>query len=639
MKLFSKSEKKVKDQAEELKKLKQSNDLLSKENNLHKKTIQKINNEKSSLEKTIDENKKYISKVENKLISGVKNQFLLEQNKSLKERIDLLEVENRKLMDKEEYINNERKKIEQQAKIIQKAMHIKVEEIKKFLEKEKKENLNKDENRDDNNEDIINEEMIYNIGKDKTENEELKNENEKLSKENEEIRKKLKNLQEKVMEVNFAKSTLTKMLVEKENIINEMNLKKKEFEDNIEKLKDEKKILEKYINDMKNKHKEEEEKRIKEEEEKKRIEQEERDKKIKEEEENKKKQEEDILYINNEKNMIKDYKVKIQLLEYANKDLTEKLANSDNQIDILEKSLETISQRNKKIEKLYKENISQNNLFLNEVKTLKTECDNQNMAFKKLKISNDNNIAIINELNNKLHEYEKENLKLISKLNKQIFEKDYVENNLVKQNNQILINSKEQEEKIQKLINENNILNQEKVQYKALLEQIYNHTNKLIKEKNISIIRQQIKDIKNITNNICINSNDNNIYNYDYCIETNNELNSESNFQIIDNSDISKNLKENESKNNGGKLAFDLKRKKILIENTKDNTNDNRSLTPIQNENDNSFISTLEANNIGQNKSYLIPNSGKKKDKILEMIRQERNKKKQLDKELQKIEL
>jgi len=48
----------------------------------------------------------------------------------------------------------------------------------------------------------------------------------------------------------------------------------------------------------------------------------------------------------------------------------------------------------------------------------------------------------MNELNNKLHEYEKENLKLISKLNKQIFEKDYEENNLVKQNNQILINSK-----------------------------------------------------------------------------------------------------------------------------------------------------------------------------------------------------
>jgi len=42
------------------------------------------------------------------------------------------------------------------------------------------------------------------------------------------------------------------------------------------------------------------------------------------------------------------------------------------------------------------------------------------------------------------------------------------------------------------------------------------------------------------------------------------------------------------------------------MENTKDNTNDNRSLAPIHKDNDNSFISTLEANNIGQNKTYLF---------------------------------
>ena len=174
--------------------------------------------------------------------------------------------------------------------------------------------------------------------------------------------------------------------------------------------------------------------------------------------------------------MIKDYKIKIQILEYANIDLTKKLENTDNQIDILEKSLEKISQKNTKIEKLFKENISQNSIFLNEVKTLKMECDIQNIAFNRLKLTNDKNINIINELNSKLHEYEKENLKLISKLNKQIFEKDDVENNLVKQNNQILLYNKEQEEKINKLIAENNTLNQEKEQYKKLFEQLYNHS-------------------------------------------------------------------------------------------------------------------------------------------------------------------
>ena len=67
MKLFSKSEKKIKEQSEELKKNKTVNDMLIKENNLNKKTIQKISTEKNMLEKTIEENKKHISKIENKV--------------------------------------------------------------------------------------------------------------------------------------------------------------------------------------------------------------------------------------------------------------------------------------------------------------------------------------------------------------------------------------------------------------------------------------------------------------------------------------------------------------------------------------------------------------------------------------------
>ena len=615
-KLFLKSEKKIKEQSEELKKLKQSNNSLIKENNIQKKSIQKINEEKSLLEKTIEEKKKYISKIESKLINGVKNQFLIEQNKSLKERIDILEIENKKLMDKEEYINNEKKTIEQQAKIIQKAIQIKIEEIQNYLKNEKNENYN---NSDTENK--INEEIIYNIGKIKNESEELKIKNENLIQQNDELSKKNNLLKEKVKELNFAKLILTKMVIEKDNTLNEINLKKNEDENNIEKLKNEIIILQKMLSDMEKKQKEDEEKRKNEEENKKRI-----------EEENKKKEEENILNLNNEKNMIKDYKIKIQILEYSNKDLTEKLANSDNQIVILEKSLEAISQKNTKIEKLYKENISQNNIFLNEVKTLKIECDNQNIAFNKLKLANDKNILIINELNNKLHEYEKENLKLISKLNKQIFEKDYVENNLVKRNNQILLYNKEQEEKINNLINENNILNQEKSHYKKLFEQIYNHSNKLIKEKNISIIRQQIKDIKNISNNICIANNKHDIINYDYFIENNNY---ENNINIIENSEII-----SDQKNNRGKIYDDTRDKRILIENTKDNTIDNRSLTPIYKENNNSFISCFIEDNNLQNKSYFSPNSesGGKPDKILEMIRKERNKKKKLDEELKKIE-
>ena len=77
-----------------------------------------------------------------------------------------------------------------------------------------------------------------------------------------------------------------------------------------------------------------------------------------------------------------------------------------------------------------------------------------------------------------------------------------------------------------------------------------------------------------------------------------------------------------------------------MIDKTKDNTNDNRSSTPIHKDNNNSFITcSIEENNL-QNKSYFVQNraSRSKPDKILEMIRKERNKKKKLDEELKKTE-
>jgi hypothetical protein len=209
-------------------------------------------------------------------------------------------------------------------------------------------------------------------------------------------------------------------------------------------------------------------------------------------------------------------------------------------------------------------------------------------------------------------------LKLKSKLNNQIFEKDYIENNLVKQNNKILIYSQEQEERIKKMAEENNLLMEEKNKYKQLFEQIYNHTNNISREKNISLIRQQIKYMKNINNSI--NTQNNTYDNSKYIYEKN----------------------ENDNRNNGGKIPYE---KKTIAENTNDNTNDiYRSLTPIRvdNNNNNSFITSFnEENNLEQNnKSLFVPNSNsiRKPDKILEMIRKEKSKKKLLESDLKKIE-
>ena len=429
--------------------------------------------------------------------------------------------------------------------------------------------------------------MLYNIAKDLKEKEELKLDKENLENINKENETKIKTYKEKIQELTFVKSTLTKMLAEKEGIINNITNEKASLLDEINSIKEDKKILNKKIEEL------------------------ELDIKNRDDLEKKRIEEEKIL--DEEKNNIKDFKIKIQILEYSNKDLSQKLSNAENQIDILEKSLEKISQKNSKIEKLYKDNITQNSTFLNEVNTLKIESEKQNNEYNKLKITNEKNIGIINDLNKKLHEYEKENLKLISKLNNQIFEKDYIENNLVKQNNKILLYSQEQEEKIKKILEENSILNQEKSKYKELLDQIYNHTSNITKEKNISLIRQQIKFMKNINNSINTQNNtyDNSKYN------------------------------ENDNRNNGGKIPYE---KKTIIENTNDNTNDiYRSLTPIRvDNNNNSFITSFnEENNIEQNnKSLFVPNSNsmRKPDKILEMIRKEKSKKKLIETDLKKIE-
>ena len=587
MKLFSKSEKKIKDQTTELKKLKNLNENLKNEENINKKVIKKISEEKNNLMKIIEENKKYISNIEKKLISGVKNEFLVEQNKSLKDKLDILEVENKKLKDKEEYLNTEKNKIENEAKIIQKAIQIKAEEINNFL---------KSNNNDTNKDKTINEETIYNIAKDLKEKEEIKQEKENLEIINKENLNQIKSFKEKIQELNFAKSTLTKMLAEKEGIINTLTDEKSSLLDQINSLKEDKKILNNRIEEL------------------------ELDIKNREEIEKKRIEEEKIL--NEEQNKIKDFKIKIQMLEYANKDLSQKLSNSENQISILEKSLEKISQKNTKIEKLYKDNITQNNIFLTEVNTLKTESEKQNNEFNQLKKINEQNINIINELNKKVHEYEQENLKLMSKLNNQIFEKDYIENNLVKQNNKMLIYSQEQEERIKKITEENNLLIQEKNKYKQLFDQIYNHTNNISKEKNLLLIRQQIKYMKTINNSI------------------NTQNNTYDNSKYIYNPNFENEKNENDNRNNGGKIPYE---KKSIPENTIDNTNDiNRSLTPIRVDNNNSFITSFnEENNLEQNnKSLYVPNSNsvRKPDKILEMIRKEKSKKKLLDTDLKKIE-
>lgn len=571
LKLFNKTDKKLKDQQEHVKKFKQINDTLFKENIILKKTIQKLNNDKAAMEKTNDENKKYIIKIEQKLLNGVKDQFLIEQNTKLKNRVDEMEMEKKKILDKEEYINKEKEKIDEKIKILQKALKLKIDEFK--------------------SKDIkIDEETLIEIGIKKEQYDNLKSNNLSLSKENKELKDLSKDFEEKLQAINYAKSKLTEMLVEKENLINDLLSEKQAFEYDIEQLTTEKNILQKYFEDNENK-----------------------EKNIQKEIENE---------INKNNNIITS-------LELQVKDLTDKLNIANNKIETLEKSLDLVNNKNLKIEQLYKENMEQNALFRSEVETLKNECDRKIIEFDKIKLSNENYQKIINDLNNKLHEIENENINLISNLNKQTFEKDYVQNDLIRQNNQIQNNIKILEEKIIKLTEENEIISKEKNEYKNLLNQIYNRSEDLTKDDNDFLAREKTRDSKI---NLTQNSKGKNYYND----KENGNIMIEENFNKDDSVIIKEKGKEIEKEKEKKNVKEKDRNKKF------DLVSEDKSITPIILEKDiqsiNSFIgSSLEDNSNDLSKNSYIPIKRKKTDKLLEMIRKERNKKKLLDIELKKI--
>lgn len=89
--------------------------------------------------------------------------------------------------------------------------------------------------------------MIYDLAKDLKEKESLANEKEKLENINKENISLINSFKEKIQELNFAKSTLTKMLADKEGIINTLTGEKAELLDQINSLKEDKNVLNEHI--------------------------------------------------------------------------------------------------------------------------------------------------------------------------------------------------------------------------------------------------------------------------------------------------------------------------------------------------------------------------------------------------------
>ena len=84
--------KKNTEMTEELKQTKFQNEAMRKDINVMTIANEKVSNDKTNLERILEENKSYIRKLESRLLQGSKNQHLIEINNKLRKEIEDLKV-------------------------------------------------------------------------------------------------------------------------------------------------------------------------------------------------------------------------------------------------------------------------------------------------------------------------------------------------------------------------------------------------------------------------------------------------------------------------------------------------------------------------------------------------------------------
>ena len=418
LKLFNKNEKKSKEQNEELKKVKLDKESYNNDYNVLQKNLQKISAEKNVLEKEIENNKKYITKLEKKLLSGAKNQFLIEQNNQLKEKILKLENELNNNLNEMNYIKQINYKQDKNLKVLNRALDLKVNEIKK-----------------DNN---ISKEEIINISSHKEETEFYNNEINKLKTENNELINNLNSYEKENQELTFENNKLTEMLNLKDELFNTLNLEKDAYENNIKQLTNERDMLKKCIETA-------------------HIEQ--------------KKIEKDVQF------EAKENENKISSLELQIKDLTQQLNQSKSECDILNKSLNILNDKYKNIESDYKLKVEELSKVKTEIEGFKKQNSTKENLNDKLNITNEELNKKNNELNEQLHKIEKENIELLSKIQLITADNNNIQNDLIRQNMDLCQQISKLKEQIKENIKENDILKDERDKYKDIIMGMTENSN------------------------------------------------------------------------------------------------------------------------------------------------------------------
>ena len=234
-KQFSKIDKNLKNKNEELKKIKVINDSLLKENNNQKKIIESFNNEKVLLNSKIISLKDYCNKMEAKLLSGSKNQHIIEINNKLRN-------ENESLINELNYIENEKKELINQNDLLNNEINILKKEFQSSLE------YNNNNVEMNNNNKIS--KIISELTQEKKKNLLIEEEMNKLKDDNTKKDLILQQKEEEIQSLNYGKTQMTTIIAHKENEIHNLTIERDSFQQHFQECNNQLRALKDKIKDF-----------------------------------------------------------------------------------------------------------------------------------------------------------------------------------------------------------------------------------------------------------------------------------------------------------------------------------------------------------------------------------------------------
>lgn len=236
-KQFEKIYKSLKNKSEELKKIKLINENLLKDNNNQKKIIDSLNNEKVLLNSKIISLKDYCNKMETKLISGSKNQHIIEINNKLRQ-------ENESLNNEIHYNEIEKKDLIKQNNILNDEINFLKKEFQSSLQNCNNHNNNNSNNSNNEISKILSELFQQKI-KLKTYEEEILNLKNDKKQNNIILQKK----EEEIQSLNYGKTQMTTIIAHKENEIHNLTIERDSFQQHFQECNNQLRTLKDKIKD------------------------------------------------------------------------------------------------------------------------------------------------------------------------------------------------------------------------------------------------------------------------------------------------------------------------------------------------------------------------------------------------------